>query len=81
MSDLFNYIRLNKPTFVRNTTCKALGKGFELMGADPVFPGFDLYFVGGSAGFMGRYGAWLGTHAEMAAYLNVTRDANPACSL
>ena len=81
VSDLFNYIRLNKPTFVRNTTCEALGKGFELIGPDPVFPGFALYFVGGRAGFMERYGSWLGSHGSMSAFLNATRDANPACSL
>ena len=81
MSDLFNYERLNKPTFVRNMTCAGLGRGFEHLGTDPIFPGFELYYVGGRAGFDAQYKPWLAAHPDMGTFLGALRDANPACRM
>ena len=81
MSDLYNYFRMKQPTLKRKTTCAELGMGFEYVSRDPIFPGFEMYYVGGEAAFTKENGAWLAAHPQLSQLLGAIRETNPACRL
>ena len=79
-SDLFAYIPAVKPTWApEGVTCASMG--FEYIGPERVFTGFEPYWRGGPPAWQAYLREFNPGHPDSEMYLNNTRDRNPACKL
>eukprot|EP00041_Stephanoeca_diplocostata_P010184 m.161892 g.161892 ORF g.161892 m.161892 type:complete len:283 (+) comp18061_c0_seq2:223-1071(+) len=79
--DLLMYFRSAHPQMVDTLEGKSCTElGYEYVFMDPGFPEAYLYWKGGHTGWQRYVNKFFGGHTRAAAYLNYTRDHNPACS-
>ena len=78
--DFVAYFKSQTPTLLQGSHCKAMGFTFESM--DNIYTPVRLFWKTGSTPSMSDYfGAYFKNHTNAFAYLNYTRDHNPACKL
>ena len=79
-SDFVAYFKSNTPTLLQGSHCAAMG--FTFQSYDNIFPPVRLFWKTGAVPSMSDYfGPYFTNHTEAFAYLNYTRDHNPACKL